>query len=99
VLAENKRLPLLPVIKVLFQELREEAEKLLRVRVVSAFPLEEDQATRLKQALTKRFEREILLESEVDKSVIGGAVIYAGDQVIDGSLKDRLMRLANSLAN
>lgn len=99
VLAENKRLPLLPEIKVLFQELREEAEKLLRVRVVSAFPLEEDQATRLKQALTKRFEREILLESEVDKSVIGGAVIYAGDQVIDGSLKDRLTRLANSLAN
>jgi len=35
----------------------------------------------------------------VDKSVIGGAVIYAGDQVIDGSLKDRLTRLANSLAN
>jgi len=99
VLADNKRLSLLPEIRVLYQELREEAEKLLRVRVVSAFPLEEDQATRLKQALAKRFDREILLEPEVDKSVIGGAVIYAGDQVIDGSLKDRLTRLANSLAN
>jgi len=99
VLADNKRLSLLPEIRVLYQELREEAEKLLRVRVVSAFPLEEDQATRLKQALAKRFDREILLEPEVDKSVIGGAVIYAGDQVIDGSLKDRLTRLANSLLN
>jgi len=99
VLADNKRLSLLPEIGVLYQELREEAEKLLRVRVVSAFPLEEEQAARLKQALAKRFDREILLEPEVDRSVIGGAVIYAGDQVIDGSLKDRLTRLANSLSN
>ena len=99
VLAENKRLALLPEIMLLYQELREDAEKLLRVRVVSAFPLDEDQATRLQQALAKRFDREILLEPEVDKSVIGGAVIYAGDQVIDGSLKDRLTRLSNSLSN
>lgn len=99
VLAENKRLSLLPEIMVLYQELREDAEKLLRVRVVSAFPLDEDQAIRLKQALAKRFDREILLEPEVDRSVIGGAVIYAGDQVIDGSLRDRLTRLSNSLSN
>jgi len=99
VLADNKRLSLLPEIGALYQELREDAEKLLRVRVVSAFPLEEDQATRLKQALARRFDREILLEPEVDRSVIGGAVIYAGDQVIDGSLKDRLTRLSNSLSN
>jgi len=99
VLAENKRLSLLPEIAALYREQREEAEKLLRVRVVSAFALDADQAARLQQALAKRFEREILLEPEVDSSVIGGAVIYAGDQVIDGSLKDRLARLSNSLSN
>ena len=53
----------------------------------------------MKDALAKRFEREILLESEVDSSVIGGAVVYAGGQVIDGSLKDRLAKLSNSLSN
>ena len=99
VLSENKRFPLLPEITDLYQRLREEADKLLRVRVVSAFELDEDQATRLKDALARRFEREILLESEVDKSVIGGAVVYAGGQVIDGSLKDRLAKLSNSLIN
>ena len=99
VVAENKRLPLLSEITDLYQRLREEADKLLRVKVVSAFELEEDQAARLKDALAKRFDREILLESEVDSSVIGGAVVYAGGQVIDGSLRDRLTKLSNSLSN
>jgi F-type H+-transporting ATPase subunit delta len=99
VLAENKRLSLLPEIANLYQDLREEAEGLLRVRVVSAFALDEDQSIRMKDALAKRFDREILLETEVDSSIIGGAVIYAGGQVIDGSLKDRLAKLSNSLSN
>jgi len=99
VLAENKRLPLLPEITNLYQRLREEAEKLLRVKVVSAFALDANQATRLKEALARRFDREILLESEVDRSIIGGAVVYAGGEVIDGSLKDRLTKLSNSLTN
>ena len=99
VVAENKRLPLLSEITDLYQRLREEADKLLRVKVVSAFELEEDQAARMKDALARRFEREILLESEVDSSVIGGAVVYAGGQVIDGSLRDRLTKLSNSLSN
>jgi F-type H+-transporting ATPase subunit delta len=99
VLAENKRLSLLPEIANLYQGLREEADKLLRVRVVSAFALDDSQATRLKDALAKRFNREILLEAEVDRSVIGGAVVYAGDQVIDGSLRGRLQKLSNSLTN
>ena len=99
IVAENKRLSLMPEITDLYQRLREEADKRLRVRVVSAFELEEDQAQRLNDALARRFDREILLDSEVDSSLIGGAVVYAGGQVIDGSLKDRLTKLSNSLTN
>jgi F-type H+-transporting ATPase subunit delta len=98
VLAVNDRLPLLPEITSLFRELRAEAEKRLRVRVVSAVPLDDDQAGRLKAALAQRFEREIELENEIDKGVIGGAVVYAGDEVIDGSLRGRLQKLSASLA-
>ena len=99
VLASNKRLPLLPDITDLYGRLREEAEKRLRVRVVSAVPLDDDQAGRMKAALARRFDREIELESEIDASVIGGAVVYAGDQVIDGSLRGRLQILSNNLTN
>ncbi|NIP18871.1 MAG: ATP synthase F1 subunit delta, partial [Xanthomonadales bacterium] len=71
----------------LFGRLRQEAEKRLQVRVVSAIPLDEDQAVRMREALEKRFESEIVLENEIDDSVLGGAIVYAGDQVIDGSLR------------
>jgi F-type H+-transporting ATPase subunit delta len=99
VLASYGRLPLLPEITGLFRRLREDAEKRLRVRVVSAVPLDSDQADRMREALARRFDREIELENEIDESVIGGAVVYAGDQVIDGSLRGRLDKLSNSLAN
>ena len=99
VLGDNDRLSLLPQIAVLFRQLREEAEKRLSVRVVSAIALEDDQAESMKQALARRFEREIEMVSVIDASVLGGAVIYAGDQVIDGSLLGRLQKLQANLAN
>jgi F-type H+-transporting ATPase subunit delta len=99
VLAANGRLSLLPQITTLYRQLREEAEKRLSVTVVSAVPLDDDQAGRIRDALASRFDREIELENEIDARVIGGAVVYAGDQVIDGSLRGRLQKLSNSLAN
>lgn len=99
VLGDNDRLSLLPEIAVLFRQLREEAEQRLSVTVVSAIALEDDQAERMKSALAKRFEREIEMVSEIDASVLGGAVIYAGDEVIDGSLKGRLQKLQANLSS
>ena len=98
VLADNDRLTLLPQVSARFGKLRQRAENRLDVRVVSAVALDDDQASRLSAALAKRFDCDISLSNEVDASVLGGAVIYAGDQVIDGSLKGRLENLESSLA-
>jgi len=98
VLAANDRLSLLPEITDLFGKLREAAENRLQVRVVSAIPLEVDQAERMSAALAKRFDCDIELQNDVDAGVLGGAVIYAGDEVIDGSLRGRLNNLEGSLA-
>lgn len=98
VLGDNRRLPLLPDIATLFRKLKLDAEKKLQVRVVSAMELEADQAERMRTALAKRFNREIELESETDPDVLGGAIIYAGDQVIDGSLRGRLQKLTTALS-
>jgi F-type H+-transporting ATPase subunit delta len=99
VLGANGRLALLPEITRLFQRLREKAEKRLRVRVVSAVPLDAEQSARMREALARRFSCEIELENEIDEAVIGGAVVYAGDEVIDGSLRGRLQQLSSSLAH
>ena len=51
------------------------------------------------QALKKRFGREVAVQTAVDAGLIGGAVIDAGDVVIDGSLRSKLARLNASLAH
>jgi F-type H+-transporting ATPase subunit delta len=97
VLADNGRLSLCSEISRMFGQLRQEAEKRLLVRVVSAVALQDSEAERIQSALTKRFDREITLNNEIEPDVLGGAIIYAGDQVIDGSLLGRLKRLESSL--
>jgi|SRR5690606_4575792 len=97
-LADNRRLVLLPEIAGLYEELRADAERVVKARVTSATELPAGELDAIKAALGKRFGREIEIESSVDASLIGGAVIDAGDVVIDGSLKGKLERLQAELA-
>lgn len=96
-LVENHRAALLPDIAALFEELKRESERVLKVTVRSAVPFANGQADAIKSALKKRFGRDIELEQRVDPSVIGGAVIDAGSMVIDGSVRGRLERLESAL--
>ncbi len=98
-LAENRRLLLLPEIAVQFEALRAAAENTIDVDVVSAVALDPAQRDRLAAALSKRLERRVRMQNSVDSSLLGGAVIRAGDLVIDGSLKGRLERLGTELAS
>ncbi len=99
VLADNGRLRELPEIAALFEQMKREAEHVLKVRVRSAVPLDDAEAARLAEALKRRFHSDIQLERSVDPSVLGGAVIDAGETVIDGSLKSRLAKLETALTN
>ena len=98
-LADNRRIVLLPEIAGLFEELRAEAERVVRARVTSAMALPDTELESIRAALRKRFGREVEVETAVDESLIGGAVIDAGDVVIDGSLRGRLSRLQSALAH
>ena len=98
-LLDNRRLALLPEISGLFDELRFEAERVVKARVTSATALPAGELDTLKAALRKRFGREVEVETAVDESLIGGAVIDAGDVVIDGSLRGKLGRLQAALSN
>ncbi|MGH8213107.1 MAG: F0F1 ATP synthase subunit delta [Rhodanobacteraceae bacterium] len=98
-LADNGRLRELPEIAVLFEQYKRDAERVLKVNVRSAAKIDDVEVARLRDALKRRFDREIELEQTLDPSVIGGAVIDAGDTVIDGSVRGRLARLESALAN
>ncbi len=98
-LAENRRLALLPEIAGLYEELRADAEKVVRAKVTSAAALPDGELETIRVALKRRFGREVELETGIDESLIGGAVIDAGDVVIDGSLRGKLQRLQSALAS
>lgn len=97
VLADNGRLPVLPEVGALFEELRQEAERTLTVNVRSATPIDAGEVAKLKDALKRRFGRDIELHQTIDRGVLGGAIVDAGNVVIDGSVRGRLARLEQAL--
>jgi F-type H+-transporting ATPase subunit delta len=98
-LCENNRLALLPDIHAIFEELRAEAEGEIEATVTSAFELSDTQRDNIVAALSKRLDRKVRIVIEIDKNLIGGAVIRAGDLVIDGSLKGRVKNMERLVVN
>jgi F-type H+-transporting ATPase subunit delta len=96
-LADNKRLSLLPEINRLFLAFKAEYDKTLDVEVSSAFEVSEEWQAKLVAALSAKLDRKVRLTTHLDKSLLGGAVIRAGDTVIDGSVRGRLAKLADAM--
>lgn len=97
VLAENGRLAYLPDIRAEFERLRAEAENVVDVEISSAVPLSDEQRDRYASSLTQKLGKTVRLHCAIDESLLGGAIIRAGDLVIDGSLRGRLERLSGAV--
>lgn len=92
-LAQYDRLSALPGIAELFSTYRAQYEKTITVELVSAIPLDEPRQQVFADALTKRLKRKVTLQCEVDPTLLGGALVRAGDMVIDGSIRGKLNRM------
>jgi F-type H+-transporting ATPase subunit delta len=98
-LVRNGRLVALEDIAEQFENLRAGEEQTINAQVESALPVSEAHQQKIAQALEKRLGRKVTLEVSTDASLIGGAVIRAGDLVIDGSVKARLEKLAAAVSS
>jgi F-type H+-transporting ATPase subunit delta len=96
-LLENKRVGVMPEIAAHFEELKADIENSVDATITSAAPLSKAQVDKIAIALKERLGRDVNVTTEIDENLIGGAVIRAGDVVIDGSLRARLEGLANAL--
>lgn len=96
-LLENDRLDLLPEIAALFEDKKQALEGKIEVLVRSAVKLGDAQLKAVKNALKRRFGREVVMESQIDPALIGGMWIKAGDTVIDGTVRGQLEQLGNTL--
>jgi F-type H+-transporting ATPase subunit delta len=98
-LAENGRLTLLAEMQELYEEFRAESESKIEATVTSAFPLSDAQQSAITEALKKKLGCEVTLVTETDEALIGGAIIRAGDLVIDGSTQASIASLASALTH
>jgi F-type H+-transporting ATPase subunit delta len=97
VLAENKRLELLPEIQLQYEVLKNAKEGVVEAEVFSAFELTDAQVADLAQRLEKRTGRKVRARVQVDKALIGGVKVVIGDKVIDGSARAQLGALETAL--
>jgi len=96
---QNERVFALSNVASQFESMRAEAEGTITAELVSAQVVSRDQQARLAQSLSRRLGREVTLQVVQDPDLIGGAVLRAGDMVIDASVKGQLQKLAASLAH
>ncbi|MES9880439.1 MAG: F0F1 ATP synthase subunit delta [Sedimenticola sp.] len=96
-LVQNGRLPIVPEIADVYEQLKSESLRVLNVHVRSAYVLKPAEESKIAAALKAKLGREITITSEKDTDLIGGIHIRAGDMVIDGSVSGRLQQLANEL--
>lgn len=92
-LTENKRLSALPVIFALFKEYEARDNQSAEVDVITAVPLDKQYQQKLVDKLNQVLNHQVTLHCAVDENILGGAIVRAGDKVIDGSVRGQLTRL------
>jgi len=97
-LAENRRLAVMAEIAEQYEALKAEAEKTVEAEVVAASEVSTAQQAEIAAKLKARLGCEVSLKCSVDESLMGGAIIKAGDLVIDGSISGQLNKLSVELA-
>ena len=96
-LLENGRVVALPEISAQFEALKAKVENSIDAVITAAAPLSDAQEKAIANSLSEKLGRDVRVFTQIDENLIGGAVIRAGDVVIDGSLRARLEGLANAL--
>ena len=96
-LAENDRLDCFSSIFEAYSELKFELENTVEAEVITAVKVTKKYLETIKKALSKRLGKTVSIKQSIDTQILGGAIIKAGDIVIDGSIKGKLNKLANTL--
>jgi F-type H+-transporting ATPase subunit delta len=96
-LVHNNRIKLAPAIAQIYDQLKADDEGYIDVEIVSAFFIADEQLNHLTATLERNLKKQVRMTIYIDRALIGGLVVRAGDKVIDGSIKGQLQQLAKRL--
>lgn len=95
---DYRRIQNLPAIITKYEELVHKAAGIVNAEVQTAVPLSDDQVSRLKEKLVQRYQaNEVRLTQSVDENLLGGVIVKANDQILDGSLATKLAAIRQSI--
>lgn len=97
VVVKKRRQALLPVIDRAARDLLYARTGRIHATVTLARELDEAFRAEIQRELTRVLDREVDAEFRTDPRLIGGMVVRAGDRVLDGSVRRRLLNLRRSL--
>lgn len=96
-LVDNGKLSLMPEIAEVYSELQAEAGGAVQAKLIAAYPVNAKFEQAISSAMKKRLDREVTFTTDIDKSLLGGVIIRAGDMVIDASVRGQIEALAADL--
>jgi len=97
-LIENHRMPVIFRARRGYDELWEEENKLLPVRVTSAVELDSKTVSQIGDQIAEQTGRKVELSSDVDPDILGGIVVRVGNSILDASIRNRLEQLRKQVA-
>lgn len=98
ILVEKGRISSLKSIELTFKQLLNEKNNVIEGTVISAIPLTNEKIKELEKTLSKKYNKNVTLENEVDESILGGVLVRLGNTQIDGSVKTRLNNIKDQLS-
>jgi F-type H+-transporting ATPase subunit delta len=96
-LVDRSRLAMLPDIARLFRDMADEKAGRVRGTVVSAIPLDPQSIRQLESILSRVVQKQVVLETRVDREILGGVSTQVGSVVYDGTLRSQLDELKRAL--
>lgn len=96
-LIDKKRDILIPEVAELFRKMYNDLHSRVVANVYTSIELGENVLSLLRKKLEKYLDKEVEIDTHVDKSILGGVLVKIGDRVIDGTLKTKFENMAKSL--
>lgn len=96
-LVDKRREAALPVIVSEYRKLANEARNMAEAEIITAMPLTDEEHAALTRKLSSVTGKNMVLKTEVDKSILGGVIVKIGDKLIDGSVVRQLSMMKNTL--
>ena len=98
ILIEQNRISFIPDMAASYKELLNEKNNILEGFVISAIPMKKEEIKELEEKLSQKYNKNVTLENQVDKSILGGVLVRLGNEEIDGTVKNRLDKMKEQLS-